>query len=275
MEDTILVLEFPIFGEDFDHLGDATLRIRESLLKALNTPILNASKSREKEIVRKSGICLYEAEANIVIHAKFGFIKTILYKQKIVSIAKDIGPGIKNLILALKPGYSTASEKARMLGFGAGMGLKNIEKISDFFFLISTFGKGTYLLFEVWRNNTTLGGVKMKIRKLIEELKLEVLTNFTEKDLDKIVEEAYTCDLLSNVLSKAEEETTWITVQSNINVVGVATIKRIPIIIVTESNTPEEETLKKAELNSIIIARTKLSSFEISGQLYNLLKKQN
>jgi len=86
----------------------------------------------EKRNCKEVSICLYEAESNIIIHARFGIIKAIANNEKIKCIAKDIGPGIKNLLLSLKPGYSTASDKAKQLGFGAGMGLKNIYRISDF-----------------------------------------------------------------------------------------------------------------------------------------------
>ena len=45
----------------------------------------------------------------------------------------DIGPGIENIELALTPGYSTASLKARELGFGAGMGLYNMKSVASSF----------------------------------------------------------------------------------------------------------------------------------------------
>jgi len=106
---------------------------------------------------------------------------------------------------------------------------------------------------------------------MIDILKLELVTNADDKTLDKYIDNAYTCDLLSNVLSKAKEDNAWITLQTNVNVVGVAVIKKIPIIIITEGNTVPEETIKKAIENSIIIARTSSPSFEFSGKLYSLL----
>lgn len=275
MEDTILISEFFVFGDDFDHLGDGTLKTRESLNSMLDEfDIYRNNPVHKKENLRRVGVCSYEAESNIVIHAKFGIIKTFANKEKIKTIAKDIGPGISKLLLALTPGYSTASEKARKLGFGAGMGLKNIQKISDFFIITSKFGKGTYLAFEVWNREVSKGEVKMKIRDLIDELKLEVLTSFNEEQLDKIIDSAYAGDLLSRVLAKANEDSAWITIQTNVNVVGVAVIKRVPIIIVTEGEPIPEETIKKADENSVIIARTTLPTFELSGKLYTLLERE-
>ncbi len=40
-------------------------------------------------------------------------------------------------------GYSTATTVAREMGFGAGMGLPNMEKVSDEFIIESELNKGT------------------------------------------------------------------------------------------------------------------------------------
>jgi anti-sigma regulatory factor (Ser/Thr protein kinase) len=45
----------------------------------------------------------------------------------------------------LRPGYSTAPDWVRNLGFGAGMGLNNIQKCADKMELTSTQEKGTRL----------------------------------------------------------------------------------------------------------------------------------
>ena len=57
----------------------------------------------------------------------------------------DQGPGIANVELALKEGYTTASEQAREMGFGAGMGLPNIKRNADEFEIETEVGKGTTL----------------------------------------------------------------------------------------------------------------------------------
>jgi len=60
-------------------------------------------------------------------------------------IAKDKGPGIEDLELAMKEGYSSAPDFIRELGFGAGMGLPNIKKNSDELYIDTAPGKGTKL----------------------------------------------------------------------------------------------------------------------------------
>ena len=45
----------------------------------------------------------------------------------------------------MKEGYSTASDRARSLGFGAGMGLPNIKRCSDDLKIETEVGVGTTL----------------------------------------------------------------------------------------------------------------------------------
>ena len=58
-------------------------------------------------------------------------------------ISKDRGPGIPDLEMAMREGYSTANEEARSLGFGAGMGLPNMKRNADHFAIESEMGTGT------------------------------------------------------------------------------------------------------------------------------------
>jgi serine/threonine-protein kinase RsbT len=58
---------------------------------------------------------------------------------------EDRGPGIPDIDLAMREGYSTATNEMREMGFGAGMGLPNIRKNADAFKVESTVGVGTHL----------------------------------------------------------------------------------------------------------------------------------
>jgi len=86
---------------------------------------------------------------NIVIYAFEGEITLNVYKDRIKVVAKDVGPGIEDLELAMKEGYSTAPPEAIELGFGAGMGFPNIKNNSDRMKIETEIGKGTTLTFEV------------------------------------------------------------------------------------------------------------------------------
>lgn len=102
------------------------------------------------EIIRKVSIAVYEAEINMVIHASGGQINVEISPEKIYILLEDSGPGIPNIDLAMQAGYSTASEQAREMGFGAGMGLPNIKRYSDEFDIQSIVGKGTKLAITVY-----------------------------------------------------------------------------------------------------------------------------
>jgi len=80
-----------------------------------------------------------------VMYADKGTMTFILTDDEIAVDVADEGPGIPDIDLAMQPGYSTASDEMRELGFGYGLGLPNIKKNSDAFVLESEVGKGTRL----------------------------------------------------------------------------------------------------------------------------------
>ncbi len=133
---TSLILRYNIRPRDFTHGGNASSNIKKALLRLGATP----------QIARRLGIAIYEAEMNLIIHTtNGGVIRAEIEPHQISVDAYDDGPGIPDISLAMKPGYSTASEETREMGFGAGMGLVNINRCVDSMKLESTIGKGTRL----------------------------------------------------------------------------------------------------------------------------------
>nr|WP_231685502.1 ATP-binding protein [Phosphitispora fastidiosa] len=120
---------------DFVAAGEASSNIKHTLQLIGFAPA----------IIRRAAIAAYEAEMNIVIHARAGALITTISPDRIEIIAADTGPGIPNIDLAMKEGYSTAPDHIREMGFGAGMGLPNIRNVSDEFTLDSALGEGTTL----------------------------------------------------------------------------------------------------------------------------------
>jgi len=88
-------------------------------------------------------VASYELELNQVIHSKGGVMILRVFNDTIEVIAQDEGPGIADVDQAMQEGYSTANEWVRSLGFGAGMGLPNVKRVSDEFSIQSELGKGT------------------------------------------------------------------------------------------------------------------------------------
>jgi len=128
-----LTVEGEVKGGDFKNAGRVSSSLKKSLQRLGFSP----------QIVRKAVISSYEAEMNIIIFAIEGQIKCIITPENIRIIAEDRGPGIKDIEKAMQPGFSTASDEIRELGFGAGMGLPNIKKCSDEFKITSEINKGT------------------------------------------------------------------------------------------------------------------------------------
>jgi anti-sigma regulatory factor (Ser/Thr protein kinase) len=101
------------------------------------------------DIIRKIAIISYEAELNLVIHSFGGKLHCDIFENKIVIISEDTGPGIADVDLAMKEGFSTAGDSVRELGFGAGMGLPNIKKYSDQL-KINTSSEGTTIVVTIY-----------------------------------------------------------------------------------------------------------------------------
>ncbi|MGI9950976.1 ATP-binding protein [Moorellaceae bacterium AZ2] len=102
------------------------------------------------ELVRRVTVAAFEAEMNIVIHAHRGELRVSISPDKIVVVAEDEGPGIPDIELAMREGYSTAPPRIREMGFGAGMGLPNIKRCADALEIRSELGRGTYLRAEFY-----------------------------------------------------------------------------------------------------------------------------
>ena len=131
--------EYQIEGGDFTRAGDASSKIKKTL-KQLGV---------DPSVVRRVVVALYEAEVNIVAHAYRGVIYANIEGSGIKLKLVDEGPGIPNIELAMTKGFSTASAQVREMGFGAGMGLPNINDNADVFNIETVVGEGTTLNIEI------------------------------------------------------------------------------------------------------------------------------
>ena len=129
----MMTFHYNISPDDFTRAGEASSDVKSKLKKMGVTP----------EAVRKVAIAMYEGEINMVIHAKGGEITVNITPDLIEMILADVGPGIPDIGLAMQAGYSTAPDAVRSLGFGAGMGLPNMQKYSDDMEIDTVIGKGT------------------------------------------------------------------------------------------------------------------------------------
>jgi serine/threonine-protein kinase RsbT len=125
--------QFEVLGGDFAKAGDASSKVKRILQQIGVDP----------EIVRRIAVACYEAEMNIVIHADQGTVTLEAGLGGVTVTVEDKGPGIADIEQAMVPGFSTAPDSVRELGFGAGMGLPNMKNCSSELVVESEQGVGT------------------------------------------------------------------------------------------------------------------------------------
>lgn len=120
---------YEVARDDYANAGRVSSQVKQYL----------SSLGVSSDVLRRIAVACYEAEINMIIHAWGGAINLNVTDDGVIQlIFKDVGPGITDLEKALTPGWSTASEEARFFGFGAGMGLVNIKRVSDEFDIVSS-----------------------------------------------------------------------------------------------------------------------------------------
>lgn len=137
-----ITLEFKIEEKDFFIAGESASRVKKTLQQL----------GIKQDIIKRTAIIIYEAAMNVAIHAIHGALKVYVDPEVISVVTEDVGPGIENVELAMKEGYSTAPQEIREMGFGAGMGLPNIKQCSDELVIDTKIGEGTTLKAKIYLN---------------------------------------------------------------------------------------------------------------------------
>lgn len=120
----MITYSFNVEKENFVDAGVVSSKVKR-ILKQIGIPTA---------VLRNIAVACYEAEINMIIHSYGGEITLDIDDEGNVTLVfADVGPGIPDVEKALTPGWSTASAQARQMGFGAGMGLVNIKRVSDAF----------------------------------------------------------------------------------------------------------------------------------------------
>ncbi|MBR4797625.1 MAG: ATP-binding protein [Oscillospiraceae bacterium] len=126
---TVLRKEYVVVRDDYAGAGKVSSDVK-STLSSIGIP---------SPVLRRIAVACYESEINMLIHAYGGDIILEIGDDGVIHMTfSDPGPGIPDIEKAMTPGWSTASDKAREMGFGAGMGLPNIKRVSDEFDITSS-----------------------------------------------------------------------------------------------------------------------------------------
>src|SRR4030042_2202180 len=140
-ENNILIHKtFHIEGGNFPNAGLISDQVKR-ILKEAGFP---------KKVIRRTSIATFEAEMNVICYAQRGNLSLFITPNFLKVVVEDEGHGIPDINLAMSDGYSTADEKIREWGFGAGMGLPNIRRNTDEMVLTSKFREGTHLEFIIY-----------------------------------------------------------------------------------------------------------------------------
>jgi anti-sigma regulatory factor (Ser/Thr protein kinase) len=129
------IVKVAVAKEDFAHAGEGSSQIKTHLLRLGYSP----------KAIRRVAVASYEAELNIVIHSLGGWLECGVRAGLIRIVASDKGPGIADLAKAMEEGFSTAPPYIQQMGFGAGMGLPNMNNCCDEFTIESKLGSSTVI----------------------------------------------------------------------------------------------------------------------------------
>lgn len=135
----IFYKKYPVKKYDMETAGSVSSEIKK----------ICKQQGLDTRVIRKIGVSLYELEINLVVHSEGGSLSCIFSEDSFKIISQDHGPGIEDTAQALEEGYSTANEWVKSLGFGAGMGLPNVKRLSNKFSIESTVGVGTKITTEI------------------------------------------------------------------------------------------------------------------------------
>lgn len=124
---------YELAPDNFDLAGVASTTIKKRL----------AGCGIPASILRRIAVICYEAELNVIIHSLGGYMEVRVFDDCVRILVVDEGPGIPDIEKAMQPGFTTANEKIRALGFGAGLGLCNMKRCADIFSIKSTMETGT------------------------------------------------------------------------------------------------------------------------------------
>jgi predicted transcriptional regulator len=106
----------------------------------------------------------------------------------------------------------------------------------------------------------------VNVKELVQRFNLHVAAG--QKELDRRIQGGYCGDLLSDVMANAPDGCIWLTVQTHQNIVSVAVLHEMAAIVLTGGHAPDQETIDKAEEESVPILMWPKSAYDLAGLLY-------
>lgn len=110
----------------------------------------------------------------------------------------------------------------------------------------------------------------MTVKELKDKLNLSFLCGEAIAE-EKEVDGCYCGDLLSWVMSRAEEGNVWLTVMGNVNSIGVAVLAELSCIVLTENAPLDEDAKQRAEQQGVVILTTDKNSYYMASEISKLI----
>ncbi|HAX73098.1 MAG TPA: transcriptional regulator [Firmicutes bacterium] len=108
----------------------------------------------------------------------------------------------------------------------------------------------------------------MKISSIIELTNATCFYSLSQEELNLNISNAFTCDLMSDVLAYVNEDIILITGLVHIQTLRTAEMLDIKCVLCVRGKQPDEAMIELAKINKIILLGTTLTSYEASGILF-------
>ena len=108
----------------------------------------------------------------------------------------------------------------------------------------------------------------MQVKDLVSQFNFTIVAG--EKGLERQIKDGYCGDLLSEIMANAPEGCVWLTIQGHQNVIAVAVLREMAAVVITSGQSPDDETLQKANQEEIPLLLWPKSAYELAGRLYAL-----
>ena len=91
-------------------------------------------------------------------------------------------------------------------------------------------------------------------------------------DCTRSLKGCYIGDLLSLAMSRVEADNIWITIQSNINIIAVASLTDAGCIVVCDGFLPDADAIEKAKSEDIALISVPVSAYEAASIIHDAEK---
>jgi serine kinase of HPr protein (carbohydrate metabolism regulator) len=106
----------------------------------------------------------------------------------------------------------------------------------------------------------------VNVKEFVDRFNLHVAAG--QNALDRQIQGGYCGDLLSDVMANAPTGCIWLTVQTHQNIINVAVLHEMAAIVLTGGQTPDQETVDRADQEGVPLLMSPQSAYDLAGQAF-------